>query len=191
MLLSATIITILYVHVALVLIGVLTVDGGTWRLKAPTRKTNIRDFFAQFSWGRLHRPFGHAADHSIAIQDHLEAGSSDVSEGSLDHGRRNKSKSVSKKPSTAELSVYEASSRPMRLKKLAIKMLWYPSGRCDISHHGSRSEEPFAVYLLLILPMAITRISPSVDLSLNVVLGFTCMLLLMVRHNSRCFTEYT
>ena len=134
MLLSATVITILYVHVALVLFGILTVHRGTWRFKAPTRKNNIRDFFGQFSWGRLHRPFPPTADEPIAIKEKPEAGSTDVSEGSLDRGRKNKSKSISKKSSTIEIS-YDPSSRPLRLKKLALKMLWYPSGMCGASQY--------------------------------------------------------
>jgi hypothetical protein len=133
MLLSASIITILYVHVALVLFGVLTVNGGTWRLKAPTRRTTIRDFFGQFSWGRLQHPFAPAADQPIDIKEQLEAGSADMSDGSVDRGRKNKSKSISKASSIPQIS-YETSSRPTELKKLGMKMLWYPSGMCDISH---------------------------------------------------------
>lgn len=60
MLLSAFIITILYILVAMVLFGVLVVDHNGWRLKAPPRRRGkaIRDFFGQFSWGRLGRPTG-------------------------------------------------------------------------------------------------------------------------------------
>lgn len=58
MLLSAFIITVLYLLVAMVLFGVLVVDHNGWRLKAPPRRSGsgIRDFFGQFSWGRLVRP---------------------------------------------------------------------------------------------------------------------------------------
>jgi hypothetical protein len=58
MLISAFIITVLYVLVALVLFGVLVIDGKKWRFRAPVRRSSngIRDFFGGFSWGRLHRP---------------------------------------------------------------------------------------------------------------------------------------
>jgi hypothetical protein len=127
MLVSATVITILYIHVALVLFGILTIDGGTWRLQAPTRKRSIRDFFGQFSWGRLHRPSGAATNQSIDA-------SIGVSDGPLDRGRKNKPKSVGMKSSTPGMSVFDnGTSRPTRLKKLAIKMLWYPTGMSHIS----------------------------------------------------------
>jgi hypothetical protein len=71
MLLSASIITILYVHVALVLFGILTIHGGTWRFKVPTRRTNVCDFFGQFSWGRLQRPFAPVADEPVDIKEQI------------------------------------------------------------------------------------------------------------------------
>jgi hypothetical protein len=186
MLASAVIISILYIQVALVLFGILTIDGGVWRFHAPTGKKGIRDFFGQFSWGRLNRPSGAAGDQSIDA-------STGVSDGSLDRGRKNAPKSFGKKSTTTTTSVFgnAASSRPARLKKLAIKMLWYPSGMCHISLRESRSDEPFAVYLVLILPVTLCRIDPSLNVDLNVLLGFTCMLLFMVRHNSPWFSEYT
>lgn len=52
MLLSCFTITILYVLVALVLFGILIVDGKRWRLKAP-RTAGIRGLIDQFSWGRI------------------------------------------------------------------------------------------------------------------------------------------
>jgi hypothetical protein len=69
MLLSAFIITVLYVLVALVLFGVLVVDGKKWRFKAPVRHSpnRIRDFFGQFSWGRLHRPSTQTLTHSTSF----------------------------------------------------------------------------------------------------------------------------
>jgi hypothetical protein len=112
MLASAAVITILYIHVALVLFGILTTDGGKWRLQAPTRKRSIRDFLGRFSWGRLHRPDGAAIDQSI-----------DASTGV----------SVGKKSTTLVMS---ASSKPLRRKSIAIKMLWYPTGMCPISVLG-------------------------------------------------------
>jgi hypothetical protein len=122
MIVSAGIITILYINVALVLFGILTIDGGTWRLHAPTRQRNIREFFGQFSWGRLQRPTGVTSEQSIDV-------STAVSDNSLDRGRKTKPKSVGKK-STPGMSVFDngAASRSAKLKKLAIKMLWYPSG---------------------------------------------------------------
>jgi hypothetical protein len=126
MLVSAAVITILYIQVALVLFGILSIDGGKWRLQAPTRKRSIRDFLGQFSWGRLHRPSGATIDQSIDA-------STGVSDGSLDRGPKNKPKSVGNKFTTAGMS---ASSRPLRLKSLAIKMLWYPTGMCPISLVG-------------------------------------------------------
>jgi hypothetical protein len=142
MLLSATIITILYIHVALVLFGILAVDGGAWRLTVPTRKSrsSIRGFFGQFSWGRPHRSSAPAADQVIDIQGHIDTTSTGVSDGSLDRGRKTKSKSVAKQSTNPEISVLDngASSRPARLKKLAIKMLWYPTGMCHSSLRRSR-----------------------------------------------------
>jgi hypothetical protein len=126
MLVSAAVITILYIQVALVLFGILTIDGGKWRLQVPTRRRGIRDFLGQFSWGRLHRPSGAAIDQSIDA-------STGVVDGSLDRGRKNKPKSVGKKSTTPGMS---ASSRPARLKSLAIKMLWYPTGISHISLVG-------------------------------------------------------
>jgi len=66
MLLSGFIITVLYALVALVLFGILVVDGGKWSFKAPSRHSAsaIRDFFGQFSWGRLHRPSNSATAHT-------------------------------------------------------------------------------------------------------------------------------
>ncbi|CAG8672051.1 10663_t:CDS:1 [Acaulospora colombiana] len=58
MFISGGIITILYALVALVLFGVLVVDGNKWRFKAPARKNGsnfFRDLVGQFSWGRIHR----------------------------------------------------------------------------------------------------------------------------------------
>jgi hypothetical protein len=125
MLVSAAVITVLYIQVALVLFGILTIDGGKWRLQAPTQRRSIRDFLGQFSWGRLHRPSGATIDQSIDA-------STGVSDGSLDRGRK-KPKSVGKKSTTPGMS---AASRPARLKSLAIKMLWYPTGMCHISPVG-------------------------------------------------------
>jgi hypothetical protein len=127
MLVSASIITILYIQVALVLLGILIIEGGTWRLKAPTGNRSIRDIFGQFSWGRLHRPSGAATDLPIDA-------STGVSDGSQDRGRSNIPKSVGKKSNTPGMSVFDngASSRPAKLKSLAIKMLWYPTGACHI-----------------------------------------------------------
>jgi hypothetical protein len=45
-------ITTLYILVALVLFGILIVDGKRWQLKAP-RTAGIRGLIDQFSWGRI------------------------------------------------------------------------------------------------------------------------------------------
>jgi hypothetical protein len=178
MIVSATIITILYIQVALVLLGILIIEGGTWRLKAPTGNRSIRDIIGQFSWGRLHRPSGGATEQSIDT-------SVGVLDGSQDRGRRNMPKSAGKK-STPGMSVYDngATSRPAQLKKLAVKMLWYPTGTCHIFLRSSRSEDPFVAYLVLILPLSISRIDPRLNISLDVLLAFTCLFLFMVRHKS-------
>jgi hypothetical protein len=128
MLVSASVITILYIQVALVLFGILIVEGGTWRLKAPTGNRSIRDIISQFSWGRLHRPPGAATDQLIGA-------STDVSDVSQDRRRSNIPKSVDKRSNTPGMSVFDngASSRPAELKKIAVKMLWYPTGMCCIS----------------------------------------------------------
>jgi hypothetical protein len=58
MFISGFIITVLYALVALVLFGVLVVDGTKWRFKAPKRKDGsnfFKDLVGQFSWGRIHR----------------------------------------------------------------------------------------------------------------------------------------
>jgi hypothetical protein len=54
MLLSGFIITTLYVLVALVLFGILVVDGKRWHFKAP-HTAGIRELFGQFSWARIGR----------------------------------------------------------------------------------------------------------------------------------------
>ena len=128
MLVCAAVITILYIQVALVLFGILIIEGGTWRLKAPTGNRSIRNIFGQFSWGRLHRPSGTATDQSTDV-------STGVSDGSQDRERGNGPQSVDKKSNTPGMSVFDngASSRPAKLKKLGVKMLWYPTGTCHIS----------------------------------------------------------
>jgi len=72
MLLSCFTITILYVLVALVLFGILIVDGKRWRLKAP-RTAGIRGLIDQFSWGRIGRGYNIRgnqiqSDHSSGIK---------------------------------------------------------------------------------------------------------------------------
>jgi hypothetical protein len=56
---------------------------------------------------------------------------------------------------------------------------------------GKRSDEHFAVYLILILPVTISRMDENITISLDTLLGFTCMLLFMVRSRSPHVSEYT
>jgi hypothetical protein len=122
MITSAGIISILYINVALVLFSLLTIDGGRWRLHAPNRKKNICEFFGQFSWGRLHRPTGVTSEQSIDV-------STAVWDNSLDRGRKMKTRPVGKKYIPG-MSVFDngGASKSAKLKRLAIKMLWYPTG---------------------------------------------------------------
>jgi hypothetical protein len=138
MLLSATIITVLYIQVALVLFGILAIDGGVWRLQSPTRKgsSGIRSFFSKFSWNRLRGSSAPVADHMVDIPAHVDTGSSGVSDGSLERGGK-KSK-PGEKQSGASVFDNGPSSRPAQLKKLAVKMLWYPTGMCHSSLRRSR-----------------------------------------------------
>lgn len=226
MLLSAFIITVLYLLVAMVLFGVLVVDGNKWRLKAPPRRSTnaIRDFFGQFSWGRLHRPsansggnpntVSHSSDatksasvgrmpgsirlasipprtsdakatldvpeepstatvQSIVITARPDTGSTGVSENTntTERGRKTNAKVIGepKQPAQGQtqMSTNQVSGRALQLKTLAIKMLWYP-----------------IVYLVLILPIAISRVDSNVKVSLSVMLGFMCLLWLMGTANT-------
>jgi hypothetical protein len=98
---------------------------------------------------------------------------------------------VAKKSNTPGVSVFDtgASSRPVQLKKLGIKMLWYPTGMYHISLRTLRSDEPLAAYIVVILPLTIYRIDPHVT-DVNLLLGFACLFLFMVSHGS-WFSEYT
>jgi hypothetical protein len=139
MLLSAAIITVLYIQVALVLFGILAVDGGAWRLQPPTRKSSnsVRSFFSRFSWSRLRGSSAPASGQVIDIQAHVDTTSTGVSEGSLERGGRTKSNPAEKQSEAPGMSVFDngPASRPVRLKKLALKMLWYPTGMCHDSLH--------------------------------------------------------
>ncbi|KAG8828996.1 hypothetical protein FRC17_007229 [Serendipita sp. 399] len=237
MLLSAFIITVLYLLVALVLFGILVVDGSKWRLRAPPRSVSggIRDFFGQFSWGRLVRPSqpsgvthsqsvsvssgGNGGIKSTVFHSHAHTGSirlasvgrrsNDIGVGStndaiinvalppadkrpdtgstvntdiLERGRSSTSKKIGIKHSAApstggnnaahaqtqmSLGPNSANGRSLQLRALAIKMLWYP-----------------IVYLVLILPIAISRVDSRVKVSLDVMLGFMCLLWLMGTANT-------
>jgi hypothetical protein len=236
MLLSAFIITILYLLVAMVLFGVLVVDHNGWRLKAPRRRGNaIRDFFGQFSWGRLARPAGsvpsqpssgvaksatmNGRPQSPNFFQHQRAGSIKLANISgtkaeeagvnpnldvapalgriseSERGRPSISKAVEinqeAKPRngvqthvSVEPSVH-AGGQSMQLRNLAIKMLWYPIGMFR-NHHFRLSCLTFAdlkqtVYMALILPIAISRVDSTMEVSLSVMLGFMCLLWLMAR----------
>jgi len=129
MLLSAGVITILYVLVALVLFGVLIVDGNKWIFSVPSRKKSFRDFFGQFSWGRLIRPTG---KQELDLSPHQDTSSTAASDSAGDRGRKFSPKSIGANPATSHSHSIEdpVSGMASRLKKLAIKMLWYPTGMC-------------------------------------------------------------
>ncbi|CCA75167.1 hypothetical protein PIIN_09151 [Serendipita indica DSM 11827] len=240
MFISAFIITVLYLLVALVLFGILIVDGTKWRFRAPPRRkgNGIRDFFGQFSWGRLglrpsantntlshsvssggtrslgvpgvgrgrgtnsirlasvpHRSTNDLHDpissvNGVAVQS-IDLTSARPATGSTAHTRDDSMDHERGRPSTAkkislqqtdkreqkqqaaqaatQMSVgpNQPNGRSLQLKTLAIKMLWYP-----------------VVYLILILPIAISRVDSRVKVSLDVMLGFLCLLWLMGTANT-------
>ncbi|KAG8755723.1 hypothetical protein FRC14_003716 [Serendipita sp. 396] len=248
MLISAFIITVLYLLVALVLFGILVVDGAKWRLRAPPQGFGggIRNFFGQFSWGRLVRPSqpsGATHSHSQSLSSsgngggikstivHSRAqigsirlgsvgrrstdtgigvssihkdspitvelpadrrpdtGSTTRTVATLERGRSSTSKKIGIKHSLApsggagggggnnnnaahaqtqmSMGPNQVNGRTLQLRALAVKMLWYP-----------------IVYLVLILPIAIARVDSRVKVSLNVMLGFMCLLWLMGTANT-------
>ena len=150
MLLSAGIITVLYVLVALVLFRVLIVHGNTWRFEAPAGKSGsvIRDFFGQFSWGRLYRTSESVSTQSAVMGQRSERALSGMPDGPNGGGWKNSlqmppnrdTKRATVTVSQTEWSGIEdpLSTMSVRLKKLAIKMLWYPSGIRHISLIGQR-----------------------------------------------------
>jgi hypothetical protein len=149
MLLSAAVITVLYVLVALVLFRVLIVHGGTWRFEAPTRKSGslVRDFFGQFSWGRLYRTSESVSTQSVVMAQRSERVLSGMPDDTVGGGWKNSlqinryvGRSTAATVSQSEVSGIEDpdSTMSVQLKKLAIKMLWYPSGMRHISCIGRR-----------------------------------------------------
>jgi hypothetical protein len=147
MLLSAGIITVLYVLVALVLFRVLIVHGNTWRFEAPTRKSGsvLRDFFGQFSWGRLYRTSESVSTQSAAMAQRPERALSGMPDDTVGGGWKSSPpnsevKRIAATVSQSEVSGIEdpLSTMSVRLKKLAIKMLWYPAGMLHMSFLGQR-----------------------------------------------------
>ncbi|PVG04832.1 hypothetical protein CPB86DRAFT_18849 [Serendipita vermifera] len=250
MFISGGIITILYALVALVLFGVLVVDGTKWRFKAPVRKDGsnfFKDLVGQFSWGRIHRSNNQSSNPTGATQstsepstgaipagngfglrsitgripssirlgsvgrkstegkerpiydEHanvIDIGSVDVNvhqaelssfstPENTERGRSSGTKTIGgthyqkegrlvRQPTTAHHAATQASMNPnqvsgkgVQLKALAVKMLWYP-----------------AIYLVLIMPIAIARVDSTLNVSLNVMLAFMCLLWLMGTANT-------